>query len=184
MFASITDFHDGVHDYLSNFYLAPIVVWGVGFPSTEHAYQWAKTNDAREKEYILWRNVKLNNPLSAPNGIHTTCYTSKKRGTEVTLRADWEQVKYDIMVEVCRAKFEQHPDLAEKLGIAWCVGSISTAKPWFRIFLKDGRTVSVKRTEFALRIRVRRDDEQIGGDIEMAINAFPAGLSKVVAELV
>ena len=75
------------------------------------------------------------------------------------------------------------PELAEKLGIA-SVGSFSTTKPWFRIVLQDGRTVSVKRTEFALRIRVRRDEEQIGGDIKMAINAFPAGLSKVVAELV
>ena len=40
---------------------------------------------------------------------------SKKLGRKITLRSDWEQVKNIIMCEICRAKFDQNEDLAEKL---------------------------------------------------------------------
>ena len=40
---------------------------------------------------------------------------SKRAGRRVKLRKDWEEVKLRIMEEVVRAKFLQHPDLANKL---------------------------------------------------------------------
>ena len=40
---------------------------------------------------------------------------AKRLGRRVRLRSDWEQVKYDVMLDVVRAKFNQHPDLAQKL---------------------------------------------------------------------
>ena len=40
---------------------------------------------------------------------------AKRLGRSVQLRPDWENVKYDIMYEVCKAKFEQNEDLKELL---------------------------------------------------------------------
>lgn len=40
---------------------------------------------------------------------------AKKMGRRVTLRPDWEDVKYQLMVDVCYAKFSQNEDLKEKL---------------------------------------------------------------------
>ena len=40
---------------------------------------------------------------------------AKKLGRQITLRKDWEDVKIRIMQEIVTAKFEQHPDLANKL---------------------------------------------------------------------
>ena len=34
---------------------------------------------------------------------------------KVKLRSDWEEIKNDMMYEICLNKFEQNPDLAEKL---------------------------------------------------------------------
>ncbi|MDE7478548.1 MAG: NADAR family protein, partial [Lachnospiraceae bacterium] len=33
----------------------------------------------------------------------------------VKLRHDWEKVKFDIMYEICKAKFSQNEELREKL---------------------------------------------------------------------
>ena len=41
--------------------------------------------------------------------------TAKRRGKKVPLRPDWEEVKDDLMYQVCKAKFTQHPDLQEML---------------------------------------------------------------------
>ena len=40
---------------------------------------------------------------------------SKGMGRRVPLRPDWEEVKVGIMEEIVRAKFTQHPELAERL---------------------------------------------------------------------
>jgi len=58
--------------------------------------------------------------LQAPSfscGVLTKLNPSeaKRLGRRVRLRSDWEQVKYDVMLDVVRAKFNQHPDLAQKL---------------------------------------------------------------------
>ena len=58
--------------------------------------------------------------LQAPSfscGVLTKLNPSeaKRLGRRVRLRSGWEQVKYDVMLDVVRAKFNQHPDLAQKL---------------------------------------------------------------------
>ena len=40
---------------------------------------------------------------------------AKRFGKKVLLRPDWETYKFGVMREVIRAKFEQNPDLAQKL---------------------------------------------------------------------
>lgn len=40
---------------------------------------------------------------------------AKKWGRKVKLRSNWDQVKYDVMIEVCYAKFSQNPELRDLL---------------------------------------------------------------------
>lgn len=83
-----------VHSFLSNFYVSPSL--HVERLSTmlartgEHAYQACKALTISEQEYIL----------RAP-----TPGQSKARGREISLRPDWEAIKFDVMYEVLSAKF-------------------------------------------------------------------------------
>lgn len=86
--------------FLSNFYPSPISVNGVVYPDVETAYQAAKTVNALERTQIL----KSGTPAAA-----------KKLGKKVTMRPDWEQVKVAYMYRFVKLKFQQNPDLAEKL---------------------------------------------------------------------
>lgn len=95
----IDDF-SGKNHFLSNFFMAEVVYEGMTYPSSEHAYQAAKTLDNQERERIS----QLLTPALA-----------KKAGKHVDLRADWEQVKIPIMTEIVRDKFVRHPELKQRL---------------------------------------------------------------------
>jgi predicted NAD-dependent protein-ADP-ribosyltransferase YbiA (DUF1768 family) len=75
----------GPFRFLSNFYMCEIIHEGRFYPSVEHAYQAAKTNDPGAKAAIRF---------SASPG------RAKYEGKKVILRPDWEQVKQDIMLTV------------------------------------------------------------------------------------
>lgn len=100
----IDDFRDinETHQYkwLSNFWLADVEYDGVVYPSTEHAYQAAKTKILEQREEI--RSAK-------------TCSQAKRLGQTVTMRADWEDIKIGVMHDLVRQKFTKHPALKEKL---------------------------------------------------------------------
>jgi ribA/ribD-fused uncharacterized protein len=88
--------------FLSNFFMADIVIDNIRYPSVEHYYQSQKTEDSKRAEAI--RN--------AP-----TCDAAKKLGNDpaIKLRADWDTRKVAVMAEALEAKFTQHPELREKL---------------------------------------------------------------------
>ncbi len=90
---------EGPYAFLSNFYRRPVTVWGITFPTAEHAFHYAKTYDAEEKAAIL----AARSPAEA-----------KQLGRHCNLRVDWEQAKDYAMLEVVRAKFDD-PELAAKL---------------------------------------------------------------------
>ena len=92
-------FFDGEYSFLSNFYEHPIEYDGLIYPTNEHAFQAAKVLDIEQREKI--RNE------SSPS-------RAKFAGRHVKLRNDWEQVKVDIMYEICKKKFEDK-DLRQKL---------------------------------------------------------------------
>jgi len=92
--------HKGTLGYLSNFYPAEITLNGRTWPTSEHFYQAMKTLVEAEQEKIR----QAGHPAAA-----------KKLGKGVKVRPDWDAVKENIMLEGLRAKFTQHPDLAEKL---------------------------------------------------------------------
>lgn len=89
----------GQYFFLSNFYSVPVTFDGITYQNTEAAFQAQKTPDISERKKFADLN-----PSEA-----------KRKGRHVFLRSDWEEVKYDIMYEVCKAKFEQNPDLAQQL---------------------------------------------------------------------
>ena len=90
----------GAYHFLDNFYPAPVTWEGMEYPTSEHAFQAAKTLDVELRKQIA----------NDPSPFH-----AKKMGRSVDMRADWEERKYDIMKEIVLAKFCQHPKLAQKL---------------------------------------------------------------------
>ena len=90
----------GENLFLSNFYLEKLVWEGILWPSSEHAYQAAKTLDPQSR-------INIAN-LATPG-------QAKRAGRTLTLRPDWESVKLEVMYSIVHAKFKQNPHLLEKL---------------------------------------------------------------------
>lgn len=85
--------------FLSNFYHVDVEYDGIVYKNTEAAFQAQKVLDDNEK--LLFSDLY---PREA-----------KKLGRRIKLRKDWNDVKDNYMYEICKAKFTQHEDLAEKL---------------------------------------------------------------------
>ena len=96
---SVIDEFRGDYFFLSNFYESPMTYGGVAYKNSEAAFQAQKCMTEEEK-----RGFSELSPTAA-----------KRKGRIVDLRADWEDVKVDIMEDVVRAKFEGNEDLKEKL---------------------------------------------------------------------
>jgi ribA/ribD-fused uncharacterized protein len=97
------------HFFLSNFYPVSITVTLVmpggesvteTYPSTEHAYQAAKTAMASERKEFQRPDLKAG--------------MAKKMGRFVALRKDWTSSRVGVMASLLPVKFE-HADLRERL---------------------------------------------------------------------
>ncbi len=84
----------GQHRWLSNFYKCKLKYEGVVYPSSEHAYQAAKSNDDRVKSVIA----------QLPDAK-----TAKRFGQSIEKRPDWEEVKEAVMLDILREKFRSAP---------------------------------------------------------------------------
>lgn len=82
------------YDEFSNFRPSPIELDSITYPTVEHAFQAQKTVDRIMRKHIAG--------LKTPG-------MAKKAGRSVLLRDDWEDSKYEIMVECLRLKFAQEP---------------------------------------------------------------------------
>lgn len=80
----------GGYRFLSNFWLAEVELDGERYKSVEHAYQAAKAITAIDRRYIA---------AAETPGL------AKRRGREVALRDDWNQIKIEVMVALLRQKF-------------------------------------------------------------------------------
>lgn len=85
--------------FLSNFYPCLVTYQGITYQSSEAAYQAQKTLD----ESIRKEFSKLD------------ADSSKKAGRELELRPDWDEVKLEVMYEICKAKFTQNRELTTLL---------------------------------------------------------------------
>ena len=97
----------GEYRFLSNFWPAPIELFGITFPTVEHAYVYAKIDGNTDPASIRLKS-DIRHRLEQPDEV-------KRAGMEALLRPDWNYVRLPIMTMLVSAKFNQHPDLGEKL---------------------------------------------------------------------
>lgn len=92
----------GNNRWLSNFQKVNVTLPGdsIIYPSTEHAYQAAKTFDMNARKAIS----EMKKPQEA-----------KEMGKILTLRPDWEDVKLVVMEQLLRQKYTNDPMLKAKL---------------------------------------------------------------------
>ncbi len=90
----------GQYAFLSNYFTAPIVVQGIRYPTNEHAFAAFKTRDVAERARIA--------ALPSPGA-------AKRAGRTLALRADWEEIKTQVMLALVRVKFSLHSQLAQQL---------------------------------------------------------------------
>lgn len=97
----------GEYRWLSNFHLCDILYEGILYPSTEHAYQAAKSL------YIETR--KLFSKDTKPNAWNETvlgpwrpltCGEAKRKGRKILIRDDWEQIKLKVMFDINIEKYK------------------------------------------------------------------------------
>lgn len=85
--------------WLSNFWPVKVLLDGVMYPSVENAYQAAKTVFLPAREpFVL-----------------CTAGNSKRMGRRLPLRANWEEIKLDVMRDLIRQKFHFKNSLGQKL---------------------------------------------------------------------
>ena len=94
------DSFQGKYRFLSNFWPSEVLLYGLIYPTVEHAYQAAKTNDLDDREII--RN------LDTPG-------RAKSRGKSVVLREDWEDIKFSLMSDLVYQKFSKNDYLSDML---------------------------------------------------------------------
>ena len=92
-------YFDGKYRYLSNYYEASVEYNGLTYKNNEAAFQAQKVLDDETREQFTELPPNL----------------AKKLGRKVKLREDWDEVKIGIMKDICRAKFESHPALMDRL---------------------------------------------------------------------
>lgn len=81
--------------WLSNFAPVKIVLNGIEFPSIEHAYMSAKSDD------IEWKNFCSNSNNKAGD--------VKRQSRNVKLKPNWDEIKLKVMEECVTQKFTQEP---------------------------------------------------------------------------
>ena len=83
---------DGENEFLSNFSPCSVILDNMPFPSVEHAYQAAKTEDREIRNQIRGK----------------TAGQAKRLGRKIT-PPDWDDRKEAIMELLLRQKFNQEP---------------------------------------------------------------------------
>lgn len=94
------DFFSAEHRWLSNFHSCEIEYEGIIYPTTEHAYQAAKSLDQEVRITIS----KLKTPAEA-----------MKYGRSFSARPDWFSMSLKIMFDLNYQKFTKYPDLKLQL---------------------------------------------------------------------
>jgi hypothetical protein len=97
----------GRYAFLSNFYPARVHYEGIWYPTTEHAFQAAKSYDHFTREWVAtW----------------PTPGQAKKAGRTIKIDGDWEARRVNVMSDVLALKFVRDGHLARMLddtGSEW-----------------------------------------------------------------
>lgn len=85
--------------FLSNFYPTAVTYKGLTYQSSEAAFQAQKCKT--EKDKVAFTEM--------------TPDEAKKAGRRTDMREDWDQIKFDEMYEIVKAKFSQNESLKNRL---------------------------------------------------------------------
>jgi ribA/ribD-fused uncharacterized protein len=80
---------------LSNFAPVKIELNGLVFPTVEHAYMSAKSDDEEWKKFC-------SNSINKAGDV-------KRQSRNITLKENWNEIKLDVMTECVKQKFNQEP---------------------------------------------------------------------------
>jgi ribA/ribD-fused uncharacterized protein len=98
----IDRFHDE-HWWLSNFHPANIKVGDIVFPTVEHAYVAAKTEEPFAPDDLEWF-------------IGLSAGKVKRVGSQLELRSAWDDIKLSVMLDLTKIKYsEANPELRKLL---------------------------------------------------------------------
>jgi ribA/ribD-fused uncharacterized protein len=87
------------YEFMSNFYNAPITYDGLIYRNNEAAFQAHKlANKEDRKRFCDYSPSK-----------------AKLEGRNCKLREDWEDIKYQVMYDIVKAKFSQNVELKKQL---------------------------------------------------------------------
>lgn len=100
----IVDFYEREFYPLSNFSSFRLKWNGYDFDTSEHAYHWAKFYGQSDRHCHAIRNAR---------SAHEAFKYAEAHKTD--RRADWDEIKVDVMLQILRAKVEQHEYVRRKL---------------------------------------------------------------------
>lgn len=134
----------GKYEFLSNFHGTSVTFYGKSHWTLEHAFQAAKTYTPEERDQIRQ---------------NTDPRVAKREGQKVTLRADWEQVKDAIMLELVRNKFSWsiHPRIAQKL-VATGERPLLEGNTWGDVYWGVNATTLKGRNQLGITLMQRREE--------------------------
>ncbi|OSA90722.1 UNVERIFIED_ORG: swarming motility protein YbiA [Clostridium botulinum] len=89
----------GEYFFLSSFYICRINYKGIIYNTVEAAFQSMKSKDVEERKEC----------------VQLTPKEATIKGNKIFLREDWEEIKEDVMYNICLCKFSQNADLAKRL---------------------------------------------------------------------
>ena len=90
----ITEFQNE-YRWLSNFAPVKIKLDGLGFPSVEHAYMSAKSDDVEWKKFC--------------SNSNNTAGDVKRKSRSILLKDDWNEIKIEVMANCIKQKFNTEP---------------------------------------------------------------------------
>ena len=96
----------GTYGCFSNFSRHPITYNGLLFATSEHLYQWLKLGSGEVETPEQFAVRMESNPKFAKD------IANHNKDLHVN---NWHVIKYDIMLQCCRLKCEQHPNIKDVL---------------------------------------------------------------------
>lgn len=167
--APISSFQ-GDFRFLSNFWAASVQLDGYWYPSVEHAYQAAKTEDEQQRRKI--RSAK-------------TASMAKHLGKYVPLRMGWDAHRISVMRDLLWQKFSSNPTLKQSL-LATGEAELIEGNTWHDHFwgVCNGRGENhLGKLLMALREELRKcEDDEYHRDLAAADRAAREGFPDTLGE--
>lgn len=148
----------GKYHFLSNFYRVNIEYEGHDYPTVEHAYQAAKTNDPHKRARIR---------AAATPGL------AKAMGRRVKLIEGWDDKRVDVMRQLLRDKFA-YPDLMEKLletGDAELVEGNDWGDTWWGVYYPPKGDPIGENMLGKLLMQIRSELRSLAGELDEVIES-------------